>query len=307
MASVVSRDRRQSRYEIYDEVRDAQRFPGATAEQRFGDALVTKHTGQTIDAIVTAGPEALHVSIVFQTRAGSEVPVIYGGVQAATQSQYSGVAGLYGVFSSFDLRGTFDLARELQPQAKRAVFFTGSAVFDERWEFIAEDMISDVRDMEVIFVSGLSRQEVRDRAAAHAQWRPASAVGVRPRVRVRVAGGVARQSLQALRDLQGAGHGARSFEKPEHRGAARRRAALCQHHQRGGPCRACPSSAMSGELFGMFPVHIVDNDDRASLALRRRVLSAGFDARTHSDPETFLAASVRRCQVAQSPTCISRS
>lgn len=87
MASVVSRDRRQSRYEIYDEVRDAQRFPGATAEQRFGDALVTKHTGQTIDAIVTAGPEALHVSIVFQTRAGSEVPVIYGCVQAATQSQ----------------------------------------------------------------------------------------------------------------------------------------------------------------------------------------------------------------------------
>ena len=49
---------------------------------------------------------------------------------------------------------------------------------------------------------------------------------------------------------------------------------------------------MSGELFGMFPVHIVDNDDRASLALRRRVLSAGFDAGTHSDPETFLAASI---------------
>ncbi len=164
-ASVFSGGQSQSRYEIYGEYRDAQRFHGAAAEHRFVDALVTKYTDQTLDAIVTVGPEALPVAIEFQTRTGSEAPVIYGGVQAATQSQYSGVAGFYGVLSSFDMRGTFDLARQLQPEAKRAVIFTGSAVFDERWKSIAEEMMSDVRDMEVLFVSGLSLQEFRDRAA----------------------------------------------------------------------------------------------------------------------------------------------
>lgn len=45
---------------------------------------------------------------------------------------------------------------------------------------------------------------------------------------------------------------------------------------------------MSGELSGVFHVHIVDDDDRVRRALKRLLSSAGFDARMHSDAETFL-------------------
>ena len=165
IASVFSQAEKHSRYEIYGEYRDVQRFPGTLAEQRFVDALVTKYADQTIDALMTVGPEALPLAIEFRTRVAPEAPIVFGGVQAATQTQYSGVAGLYGVLSSVDLRGTFDLARQLQPDANRTVIFTGSAAFDERWKSFAEDVMSVVHDIEVEFVSGLSLQEFRDRAA----------------------------------------------------------------------------------------------------------------------------------------------
>lgn len=167
IASVFDSAERQSRYEIYGEYRDRQRFPGAEAERRFVEALIAKYADQTIDVIATVGPEALPIAVGLRARIAPGAPVVYGGIQSGTRDQVSGVDGLYGVVSNFDLRGTVDLARALQPDAARLVVFTGSADFDERWRTMAADSLTDVADIEIEMVSDLSLQAFRDRAAGY--------------------------------------------------------------------------------------------------------------------------------------------
>jgi len=77
--SVFSGAKRTSRYEIYEEYRDAQRFPDAVDEQRFIDALDAKYRDQTIDLIMTIGPEAVPLAVGLRERIAPGVPVVYGG------------------------------------------------------------------------------------------------------------------------------------------------------------------------------------------------------------------------------------
>lgn len=166
IASVFSGAERYSRYEIYGEYRDAQRFPSDLDAERFVDALATKYRDQTIDVIMTIGPEAVPLAVTARERIAPGVPVVLGGIVDGTRDEYAATEGLYAVVSRFDLRGTYELARQLQPEAERAVIFTGSEVFDESWKSFAEDALSDVTGVQVDYVSGLSLQGFRDRAAA---------------------------------------------------------------------------------------------------------------------------------------------
>ena len=166
IASVFSGVEGSSRYELYGEYRDAQRFPSKEDEKRFVDALISKYRDETIDVVMTIGPEAVPLAVSVRERIAPGAPVVFGGILDSTREEFAAVEDLYAVVSRFDLRGTFELARQLQPDARRAVIYTGSAAFDERWKSFAEEGLSDVRDIEIEFVSGLSLQEFRDRAAA---------------------------------------------------------------------------------------------------------------------------------------------
>lgn len=166
IASVFSGAERYSRYEIYGEYRDAQRFPSDLDAERFVDALATKYRDQTIDVIMTIGPEAVPLAVSVRERISPGAPVVLGGILESTREEYAGIEGLYAVVSRFDLRGTYELARQLQPDANRAVIVTGSAVFDQRWQSFAKAALSDVSDIEIDYVSGLTLQGFRDRAAA---------------------------------------------------------------------------------------------------------------------------------------------
>lgn len=166
IASVFSGAERYSRYEIYGEYRDAQRFPSDLDAERFVDALAAKYRDQTIDVIMTIGPEAVPLAVSVREHISPGAPVVLGGILESTREEYAGIEGLYAVVSRFDLRGTYELARQLQPDANRAVIVTGSAVFDQRWQSFAKDALSDVSDIEIDYVSGLTLQGFRDRAAA---------------------------------------------------------------------------------------------------------------------------------------------
>jgi len=166
ISSVFSGAERNSRFEIYVEYRDAQRFPDAVDEQRFIDALDAKYRNQTIDLILTIGPEAVPLALGMRERIAPGVPVVSGGILGATRQEFGDVENLHAVVSRYDLRGTFELARQMQPDAQRAVIFTGSADFDRRWKAFAEAALADVSDIEIAFVSDLSLQGFRERAAA---------------------------------------------------------------------------------------------------------------------------------------------
>ncbi len=128
--------------------------------------MVAKYRDQSFDVIVTVGPEALPLGIELRRSIAPSAPLVFGGVQDATLKQFSQIEGLSGVISTFDLRGTFELARRMQPEATRAVVFTGSADFDERWRSLAVEELSDVSQPSVEMVSGLTLEEFKAHAAA---------------------------------------------------------------------------------------------------------------------------------------------
>lgn len=165
-ASVFSSGEKQPRYEIYGEYRDAQRFPTKADERTFLEFLVAKYRDQSFDVIATVGPEALPLGIELRRSIAPSAPLVFGGVQDATLKRYSEIEGLSGVISTFDLRGTFELARRMQPEATRAVVFTGSADFDERWRSFAVEELADVSQPSVEMVSGLTLEEFKAQAAA---------------------------------------------------------------------------------------------------------------------------------------------
>ncbi|MAU46273.1 MAG: histidine kinase [Yangia sp.] len=165
-ASVFSSVDRQSRYEIYVEYRDAQRFPTDADELNFIESMVGKYGDQDFNVIVTMGPEALPLGIELRRSIAPRALLLSGGIQDATLKQYSHIEGLSGVLSTFDLRGTFELARQMQPKATRAVVFTGSADFDERWQAFAVEELSDASQPSVEMVSDLTLEEFKAHAAA---------------------------------------------------------------------------------------------------------------------------------------------
>jgi hypothetical protein len=94
-----------------------------------------------------------------------EVPLVFGGVRAESVARETLPVDAKGVVSGFDLLQTLDLARRLQPDARRLVVLSGSSEFDRSCEATARaDLAGRTPGLEVTYVSGLSLD--RFRAAA---------------------------------------------------------------------------------------------------------------------------------------------
>ena len=166
LASVVAQADDPSRYETYGEHRDDQRFPGPAEDRRFLDGLVARYAGQPLDAVLALGPWAFDFALEHGAQLAPGRPILFGGVQRETAAARVTPARARGAFSRFDLAGTLELARTLQPDARRVVVFTGSAAFDRAWEQAARRTLAQTEALEVDFVSGLTLQGFREAAAA---------------------------------------------------------------------------------------------------------------------------------------------
>jgi signal transduction histidine kinase len=85
------------------------------------------------------------------------VPLVFGGTREETARGLSLPADAMGVVSHFDVKGTVNLARRLQPDARAIVVVTGSADFDRSWEAAARRDLAELSDeLEVRYLSGLT-------------------------------------------------------------------------------------------------------------------------------------------------------
>jgi signal transduction histidine kinase len=152
-------------FEVYSEYLDAVRFPAPDALRRLGANLAAKYADVPLDVVMPVGPLALR--FVLDNRGGIApgAPLIFGGISEDDRINNPGLfPGLSGVVSYFDVRKTIDLARRLQPEAKRAVVITGSAEFDHRWESSARDILGAYHsDLDVEYLTGLTLEEFKDR------------------------------------------------------------------------------------------------------------------------------------------------
>ncbi len=143
-------------YDVYDEYRDGERFAGPEQDRRFAEEIAAKYSDLPLDAIVALGPGALAFAVANAASFAPDAPVIFGAVTQAQVERSDLPANFFGVTADFDLGGTLQLARALQPEARQVFLLSGSAPFDRRWAVSARETLADIRGVRVEHVSGLS-------------------------------------------------------------------------------------------------------------------------------------------------------
>jgi len=143
-------------YDVYAEYRDGERFAGSEQDRRFAEEILLKYGDLPLDAIVALGPGSLAFAAGNASSFAPDVPVIFGAVMQEQVGRIDLPSSFSGVTADFDLAGTLQLARMLQPDATRVVVFSGSAPFDRQWDATAREAFADIRGIQVDHVSGLS-------------------------------------------------------------------------------------------------------------------------------------------------------
>lgn len=143
--------------EIYSENMDAVRFPTEEDRARFTSSLIAKYAGRPPDVIVAMGPAALNLMLEHRGDIAPGAPIVFGGVGGRSAETARGHPDVGGLVSRFDTFSTIELARQLQPDARRIVVLTGSSEFDRTWaETAREELQSLEADIPIDHLTGLS-------------------------------------------------------------------------------------------------------------------------------------------------------
>lgn len=160
----LARDQRH--IELYSEHLDLVRFASDADRWRLVQYVQAKYAGKPMDALLVVGPGALRFVLAERDRFAPGVPIIFGAVREVPRD-IAMPANATGVLSRFDVAGTLELARKLQPKAKRATILTGSAPFDRSWENTARGLVGkQFAGFDIDYVSGLSIEGFKAKAAA---------------------------------------------------------------------------------------------------------------------------------------------
>ncbi|HEV7306003.1 sensor histidine kinase [Ensifer sp.] len=152
--------------ELYSEHLDLVRFGSDGDRQRLIEYVRAKYAGKPLDALLTVGPSALRFALAERDRFAPGVPIVFGAVRGFPEDVPM-PPNVTGVFSRFDVKGTLELARRLQPDAKRATILTGSAPFDRSWEETAHALLGrQYAGFDIDYLTGLSLDGFKAKAAA---------------------------------------------------------------------------------------------------------------------------------------------
>ncbi|HEV7319009.1 MAG TPA: hypothetical protein VGO04_10415 [Ensifer sp.] len=150
--------------EIYAEHLDLVRFGSEGDRQRLIAYVRAKYADKPMDAVLVVGPGVLRLVLGARGAFAPGVPIVFGGIRQPPQDLPDDVTG---VISRFDVAGTLDLARRLQPDAKALTIMTGSATFDRDWEKTAREIAGEhYSGFDIDYVSGLSLDGFKAKAAA---------------------------------------------------------------------------------------------------------------------------------------------
>jgi signal transduction histidine kinase len=146
-----------TQFEVFSEYLDSVRFPGQANLDRMAAQMVEKYAATTFDAVIAVGPTAVDFLVDNRDDIAPGVPLFFGAVTERTAAKVAHLSDIKGVVSTFDVKQTLALARQLQPNARQAVVLTGSAPFDRSWQDTARAALGEsYLGFEVRYVSDLS-------------------------------------------------------------------------------------------------------------------------------------------------------
>jgi signal transduction histidine kinase len=150
---------------LYSELLDAQRFPGESMEPEILALLTKKYRTVHIDVVVTVTKPAFDFFKRYGEQLWPGARLVFHGLPDGTDPSTL-PPGAIGQVNRDDFGGTIDLARRLQPNARRILVISGAAPLDLELEQRARQVLPTVAgEAAVEFLSGLPLPELVIRVA----------------------------------------------------------------------------------------------------------------------------------------------
>ena len=124
---------REPHVELYSEYCDFTRFPAERHAAPFLEYLKTRYEGRKIDLIIPVAGSALE--FILQTRqvVFPGASIVFCGIDQRELQRLKPPADVTGMIGQFDIEGTLNFIRRMQPSASELLVVNGVAGFDERW------------------------------------------------------------------------------------------------------------------------------------------------------------------------------
>jgi len=155
------------RIHFFSESLDSQRIALETLEPEFVALLARKYSALRINVVVAVSRTALDFFERHGDRLWPGARVVYVGFLGYELKPPALPAGASAVVSILDAAGTIEIARRLQPDARRMVVISGASDVDRTAEQQARNALAKLdRRGQVDFLSGLPLPELEARVAA---------------------------------------------------------------------------------------------------------------------------------------------
>jgi len=152
---------------FFSESLDSQRFAMETLEPELAAVLENKYRALRIDVVVAISRMALDFFVRHRERLWPGARVVYVGFLGYEFDPSALPPGASAVVSILDVAGTIDIARRLQPRARRIVVVAGAAEVDRRAEQQAREALAEADErVPVEFLSGLPLPQLETQVAA---------------------------------------------------------------------------------------------------------------------------------------------
>jgi signal transduction histidine kinase len=155
------------RVSVFAESLDSQRFAMDALEPELATLLAKKYSALPINVVVAVSRTAMDFFVRHGERIWPGARVVYVGFLGYEFESSALPAGASAVLSMLDAAGTIDIARRLQPGARRVLVIAGIAEIDRRTEQQARDALSKlIEPVEAEVLSGLPLPDLVARVAA---------------------------------------------------------------------------------------------------------------------------------------------
>lgn len=148
--------------ELFTEIFDFNRFDGASYDAIMARYLRDKYRDTPIDLVIATGPAPLALLARERGSLFSDAPLVFAAVSEPTISAIDLPDDATGIIGDFDVVGTLELARALQPNARRLVVVSGASPLDVDWNARARERLVGIDGLEVVYISGQPVARVED-------------------------------------------------------------------------------------------------------------------------------------------------
>ena len=151
---------------FYTEYLDLALFDHEVPLTELRELLRRKYQKRPLDLIVAGGSAALRIALHNRATLFSNAPVVFTAVDRTAAADLPPDPDVTGTWLHQGWADTLSLARQLQPDVRRAVVITGSSPPDRVWHASAREQLGTAGPIEVTYLSELGFPEILDTVRA---------------------------------------------------------------------------------------------------------------------------------------------